>query len=55
MYYILYGKFYVHSEVCVHRNTLEFWGGKSYDDVLKEAQQFPGIQSWSVIHNAYQT
>ena len=55
MYYILYGKFYVHAQVCVHWNPLEFWGGKSYDDVLKETQQFPGIQSWSVIHNAYQT
>lgn len=39
----------------VHWNTLEFWGGKGYDDVLKETQQFPGIPSWSVIHNAYQT
>lgn len=55
MCYILYGKFYVHSQVCVHWNPLEFWDGKSYDDVLKEAQQFPGIQSLSVIHNAYQT
>jgi len=55
MYYILYGKFYDHSQVCVHQNTLQFWGGESHGDVLKEAQQIPGIQSWSVIHNAYQT
>lgn len=43
-----------HKSVC----TEIHWSSgmrKVQEDVLEEAQLFSGIQSWSMIHNAYQT